>query len=165
MVYKLKYYTLLLLLTIIFPKLYQDAPNFYLRDINNIDYFLSDYVQKETVVLSFFATWCEPCRQELPLLDSLANINKEVSYIYVATGSEHKPLKKSPIKQFISELNLKETILLDKYGRTFNKYSTNGMLPLTVVINDSQIIYYSEKFDKETSIKQLTEIISTIKND
>ena len=50
------------------------APTFFVRTIDNKNFFLSDTLKKsEPIVLSFFATWCLPCRKEIPVLDTLSN--------------------------------------------------------------------------------------------
>ena len=166
MFFKFRYYLFFIVLSISLSKVDESAPNFYLRDLNNLDYFLSDNSnQQKPLVLSFFATWCEPCRIELPLLDSLASKHKNLNFVYIATGTEQKPLKKSAIKKYKSQLGLNQTILLDKYGRVFNKYTSNGKLPLTMVIDKGIIKYYTEKFESETSIDLLTSAISKTINE
>ncbi|HSA78475.1 MAG TPA: redoxin domain-containing protein, partial [Nitrospirota bacterium] len=55
------------------------APIFSLRDIKEVDFHLSDLVgvarneNNNGVILSFFASWCVPCRKELPLINSLVD--------------------------------------------------------------------------------------------
>lgn len=46
------------------------APDSLGRDIDGNEIRLSDYKDK-IVIVSFFASWCEPCRKELPMLESL----------------------------------------------------------------------------------------------
>ena len=48
------------------------APDFSLQDLNNKTVRLSDYKQK-VVMLNFFATWCPPCRAEIPDFIELVN--------------------------------------------------------------------------------------------
>jgi len=45
----------------------QVAPTFFLRTLEDEAFFLSDEIKKgQPIVLSFFATWCGPCRKEMP---------------------------------------------------------------------------------------------------
>ena len=46
------------------------APNFTLRDINGANVTLSS-LKGEVVMISFWATWCAPCKQEMPHLDAI----------------------------------------------------------------------------------------------
>ena len=58
--------------------------NFYLRDLNNEDYFLSDELKNNSpILISFFSTSCAPCRMELPQLDSLSVLYKDINFIYI----------------------------------------------------------------------------------
>jgi len=60
-----------------------EAPRFVLKDLSGEYVYLRDYTgkklrqpwkqrEKHVVVLSFFATWCLPCKIELPILDEIA---------------------------------------------------------------------------------------------
>jgi thiol-disulfide isomerase/thioredoxin len=46
----------------------QDRPNFTAKDLRGQEWSLAEHRGKEPVILSFFATWCGPCRQEIPYL-------------------------------------------------------------------------------------------------
>ena len=143
-----------------------DAPTFYLRSLNNTDFFLSHELEKEKPILfNFFATYCGPCRRELPLLDSLMNINPEINTYYINVGSKKRPEKPEHISVFSDLLNLSHPILLDRYGTVLNKYSETQILPLTVLIDSKgEIIYYYEGYDENTII-EVANIIKKITKD
>ena len=145
----------------------EKAPFFYLKSIDKKDYFLTDqYDKKRPVLLSFFATWCIPCRKELPLLDSLSYVYEDIDFNYLAVGSENKPIKSGNIIKFKKDLNLTQNILMDKYGRVFEKFSKSGSLPLTVLISATgEILYLTEKFDIETSINSLVDELNIVINE
>jgi len=148
----------IILLGSIFCNTVKKAPFFYLRSLDKKDFFLTaQYDKKRPVVLSFFATWCMPCRKELPLLDSLSYLYEDIDFNYLAVGSENKAIKSGDIIKFKNDLNLTQNILVDKYGRVFDKFSPSGsLLPLTILISaDGEILYLTEKFDIETSIDTL----------
>ena len=164
---KLKRLQLFILLSFAFTLEIGDIPaKFYLRDINDKDFFLSDQLKKNTpVLLNFFATWCAPCRQELPKLDSLSYIYKDIDFVYIGSGTNRSPLKFKDIIKFKNDLELTQKILLDKYGRTYEKYSPNNLLPLTLLIDNNQIVYLAEEYDKETSIEYLVNEIKKVLNE
>ena len=91
------------------------APSFSLPDLKNQYIFLRDFCgeklrkpwknkTKHAVVLSFFATWCGPCKREIPYLEKLMNQYKDkpVKFYLVDVGedpSKVKPfVKKSKVK-------------------------------------------------------------------
>ncbi len=137
------------------------APTFFLSDLNNKDFFLSRELEKEEpILINFFATYCEPCKRELPLIDSLMNVYNGINTYYINVGSKRRPEKPEYVSMFTNILKLSHPILLDRYGMVFKKYSETQVLPLTVII-DSQgkIIYSKDGYDEDT-INQLGEVIN-----
>ncbi len=136
------------------------APTFYLNSLDNNDFFLSKELEKEEPILfNFFATYCEPCKKELPELDSLMNTYTGINTYYINVGSKKRPEKPEYVSVFSNILKLSHTILLDRYGMVFKKYSKSQALPLTVLINSNgEIIYYFEGYDENT-IMELSDVI------
>ncbi len=65
------------------------APDFHLKDMNGRDVSLSSFKDK-VVVLNFWASWCQPCKDEMPDLDELAHIlkpEKDVALVTVSVDS------------------------------------------------------------------------------
>ena len=62
------------------------APDFHLKDMNGKDVALSSYRGK-VVVLNFWASWCAPCKEELPDLGELAHILKDYKDVALVTVS------------------------------------------------------------------------------
>ena len=66
------------------PMIGTEAPTFFAHTIEGKPFFLSKEIEKEQpIVLSFFATWCIPCRQELPVVDTLATEFPEIQFYLV----------------------------------------------------------------------------------
>ena len=80
--------TILLLIFLQFSFIYsgeeKEAPTFYLMTLDGNDFFLSEQLEKgNPIVLSFFATWCGPCIKEMPIIDSLASVYRDVDFYFV----------------------------------------------------------------------------------
>ena len=76
----------ILLTTSLFAELKvgDDAPTFFVRDLAEQNFFFSDTLKTgKPAVLSFFATWCGPCRVEMPVLDTLSQSYKDVNFYLV----------------------------------------------------------------------------------
>lgn len=113
------------------------APLFELKNLEGEKVALSDYKGKG-VILNFWGTWCNPCKEEMP---DLNRMNK----IYHSKGVEVLTVhvKDSPqqIKQFFSELpeEVELMVALDGSGDVMRAYNAND-LPNTYIIDKNGII-------------------------
>ena len=111
------------------PKNYE---NIIFKDVNQKNVNLVDYRGK-LLILNFWATWCAPCKEEMPSLDSLqANIALHNLKIFpINIGQEN--LEKS--ESFFRDLNIKNLdIYFDPPDTLAKKFSLRGV-PTTVFFN------------------------------
>jgi cytochrome c biogenesis protein CcmG/thiol:disulfide interchange protein DsbE len=107
------------------------APQFELRDINGRTVRLTDYRGK-VVLINFWATWCPPCRAEMPDLVRLQReYGKEGLQII---GITYPPEKKTRVRRFARSLKVNYPIILGT-REIKDRFSSEETLPLTVVIN------------------------------
>jgi len=105
------------------------ATDFELADINGNTLRLSDHSGK-VIILNFFATWCPPCRMEMPDFNEISETYKgEVEIIAINLGD---PVQK--VKEFADELGLLFTIASDD-GNVSNAYGPIRAIPVSVVID------------------------------
>lgn len=116
----------------------QIAPDFELKTTSGDDFKLSENVGKKIIVLNFFATWCGPCREEMPELNRYFNEHKADSFLLVGIDSEEKPER---VKQFLSELKLDFPAVIDQ-GDIEKQYGVTAF-PTTVLIGvDGKVQFY-----------------------
>ena len=107
------------------------APQFELSDVNGRTVRLSDY-QGKVVLINFWATWCPPCRAEMPDLIKLqSEYAKEGLQII---GITYPPARKTRVLRFARSLKVNYPIILGT-RQIKARFSTEETLPLTVVIN------------------------------
>jgi cytochrome c biogenesis protein CcmG, thiol:disulfide interchange protein DsbE len=87
------------------------APDFNLKDINGKSVKLSD-LRGKPVYINFFATWCPPCKEEIPELQKFYNANKD-KMVFLAIDITFND-KLEDVKTMIQENNLTYPILLDE---------------------------------------------------
>jgi thiol-disulfide isomerase/thioredoxin len=128
------------------------APQFTLKDVNGRTVRLSDY-QGEVVLINFWATWCPPCRAEMPELVRLQREHGKEGLQII--GVTYPPEKKARVRRFARSLKVNYPIILGT--REFKaRFSSEEILPLTVVINrDGKVsdiisgILLREEFDEK----------------
>lgn len=106
------------------------VPEAMLLDAEDGEHSLAEY-QGKWVVLNFWATWCAPCRREMPSLDALQVAMPEISVVPVATGRNALP----GIRRFFEEAGVKTLpILRDPQSDLAHAMGIMG-LPVTVILN------------------------------
>lgn len=106
------------------------APDFTLEDLSGKRISLKS-LKGRVVFLNFWATWCIPCRQEMPSMEKLHRELKERGLEVVAVNFRED---QTEVRKFVEELGLTFTILLDKDGKVFEQYGA-WALPLSHFIN------------------------------
>jgi len=116
-----------------------EAPNFELVQVNDnhesTKVNLSE-LKGQGVMLNFWGTWCAPCREEMPYMESLYPEYKEKGVQIVAVNLDQSELK---VDQFIEEFNLTFPVPHDVRDEVRELYGI-GPLPSTVFINPEGII-------------------------
>jgi peroxiredoxin len=111
------------------------APDFTLADPEGVTYSLDD-LRGQVVLVNFWATWCEPCRAEMPELDDLAHEYREQGFRVLAVNV----LEDGPsIRAFGRELNLDLPLLADRGGETYKAYNVRA-LPSSYLIDGEGVI-------------------------
>tara|TARA_B110000263_G_C14911664_1_gene330673 strand:- start:39 stop:554 length:516 start_codon:yes stop_codon:yes gene_type:complete len=111
------------------PKIYEDV---VFMDINQKNVNLDDFKGK-LIILNFWATWCAPCREEMPSLDDL-QINTKLNNLKIfPINIGQEDISKS--KFFFKELNIKNLdIYIDAPTTLAKKFSLRGV-PTTIIFN------------------------------
>ena len=105
------------------------APAFELRDLAGRVVRLDDF-RGRVVVLNFWATWCEPCREEMPAMMRLARDLGDRGLTVVAVNVKEG---RAAVEGFVRELGLTLLVLLDSTGEVGDRYRLQA-LPTTYFI-------------------------------
>ena len=146
-------------------KIGDDAPTFFSKTLENKYFFLSDYLEGNSspIVLSFFATWCVPCRIELPILDSLSQHYKNTKFYLVNVGGvkDKQKQKQVTVETFLKELDIELPVLIDKYANVAIKYE-GLILPRIVIIDANGKIAYLKTGYEVGDENKLIEILDKL---
>jgi thiol-disulfide isomerase/thioredoxin len=149
----------------------EDAPTFSLPNLNNKYVFLRDYCgeklrkpwinkTRHVVVLSFFATWCGPCKKEIPYLEKLMKQykGKPVKFYLIDVGED--PQKVTP---FVKANNVKIPVLIDRYNQTAQKYGAIALPRLVIIDKNGKVVKLKRGFKNgELFLSEMREIIQPL---
>jgi len=113
------------------------APDFKLPDLEGKTRQLSDYRGK-VVFLNFWATWCKPCKEEMPSMQILWENFKTEDFVMLGVSMDRVTTKKD-IPSFIESMSLTFPILMDSWGQTDMRYKLMGV-PETYIIDQNGIL-------------------------
>jgi peroxiredoxin len=110
------------------------ASDFTTRDVNGKTVRLSDHLGKETILIDFWATYCEPCRAEFPHLQKLYDAQKSKGFIVLAVSMDG-PETIATVPQIAKSYDLSFPVLLDEDSSIASMYNPKKSAPLSVLID------------------------------
>ncbi|WP_129631195.1 peroxiredoxin family protein [Candidatus Oscillochloris fontis] len=119
------------------PRVDFPAPDFTLQTLNADTIRLSD-TRGQVVVLNVWATWCGPCRAEMPAIQQLHTTQAQQGLVILAVNSTVQD-DAAAVQGFVQELGLSFPILLDRDGTVTHTYRVQA-LPTTFVIDRQGVI-------------------------
>lgn len=117
------------------PLVNAPAPQFELETLDGKKFDVAANKGK-VVVLDFWATWCGPCVQALPIVTEVTSSLKDKDVVFLAVNIQETP---DQIKDFITKQNIKVNVGLDQDGKVAQLYQVRG-IPQTVIIGKDGII-------------------------
>ncbi len=132
------------------------APDFSLQDINGKTVRLSDYSGK-VIILNFFATWCPPCREEIPDFIELVNTIDKGRFAIIGISVEKGD--EGTVRKFAAVKKINYPVLVDD-GFVSKAYGSVSSIPTTFIIDRNgniaeKIIGSRTKTEFEGKIKPL----------
>jgi peroxiredoxin len=111
----------------------QKAPRFIITTMDNEEFKLHDYLGKKAIIMSFWATYCEPCLEELPYLQKFYEKHSDCVEVIAITIDPKRQRKL--IENNVKEMGLKFTIAHDYENKLRKKIYRSKHIPLLIVIN------------------------------
>ncbi len=113
------------------------APDFKLTTLTGETVKLSDYRGKK-VFINFWATWCPPCKEEMPHIQQYYEKSAKDDVVILAINEDSKG-NRDAIQQFVNEYSLSFPILLDETGDVSITYEILT-LPTSMIINEEGVV-------------------------
>ncbi|MFQ5960741.1 MAG: peroxiredoxin family protein [Candidatus Methylomirabilales bacterium] len=137
------------------------VPDFTLPDLNGKQVSLSEYKGK-VVLLNFWATWCPPCRLEMPTIEDAYQQYKDQGFHVVAVSVDAGP--QSAVRDFLHEYGLSFQVLLDPDMEILHAFHSFS-LPTTIVIDRRGVIRSRELGYRDWTDEKSTALITKLLNE
>ena len=115
----------------------QSAPDFALKSASGENLRLSEH-RGDVVMVNFWATWCGPCRQEMPLLEELHSRYERVGFSLLGVNIDDNSSKAMNMAR---ELGVTFPVLFDSRKEVSKLYQVDAM-PVTVLIDREGTVRY-----------------------
>jgi cytochrome c biogenesis protein CcmG/thiol:disulfide interchange protein DsbE len=117
------------------PGVGRQAPDFRLESLDGRQVSLADYAG-QVVLLNFWATWCPPCKEEIPAIEKAYQAHRDDGFVVLGINDGEAS---EVIRAFADELGITYPVLIDKRGDVAAQYRRRG-LPLTVIVDRDGVI-------------------------
>lgn len=114
------------------------APDFELQSLDGKTIKLSSLRGKK-VIVNFWATWCPPCRQEMPEMEEFYSKHKNEGVEILAVNLTQAEKSRADVPEFIEEYGITFPILMDEKGNTGQLYNVSS-IPATFIIDTQGVI-------------------------
>ena len=133
------------------------APNFTLLNTELEETMLTDFSGK-VVLLDFWATWCKPCEEEIPIFIELYDDYRAQGFEVVGISLDDERL--TVVEPFIEELGVNYTILLGE-AELLDLYDIPVMPSAFLINREGRIVkpFHGAQGDRETYEKELKELL------
>ncbi len=140
----------------------QSITNLRLKTVDNKRFEIKEHLNKGPVVIAFWATWCKPCRKELPALKEIFEKYKGNGLSILAISID-SPRSLSKVKNYVKKSKLPFEFLVDPNGEQSTKLQVKD-IPYTLLADNSGKIVYTHRGYREGDEKELAEKISELIN-
>ncbi|WP_341938100.1 TlpA family protein disulfide reductase [Marinimicrobium sp. C2-29] len=136
----------------------EKAPDFTLKSDTGENLNLEEQRGK-VVMINFWASWCAPCRKEMPLLEELYDRYEKDGFTLFGINVEQNP---EAAEKFLADVGVSFPILYDPESEVSRAYQVNAMPTTVMVDRDGEVRYVNRGYregDEEKYRKQVRELI------
>ncbi len=128
------------------------APEFTLPTLSGEPVAIKDFCGKRKVVVSFWASWCGPCRMELPELQAFYEKYHEPENTFEVLAISTDDNRRDA-ERYVHNARLTFPVLWDEDGRTEDAYGVDGIPMLFVIDEDGKVIFAQDGYEDGLEFK------------
>ena len=121
-----------------------EIADFALKDVDGRTHTLSEHLGDKVILLSFWATWCEPCKKEMTKLEELFSAHREKG-LMVFSISMDEPETRGDVRPFVKQRRFSYPVLLDTESQVTNQFNPRRAAPYSLIIDRSQRIAWTHE--------------------
>lgn len=129
------------------------APDFTLRSSLGKNLKLSEY-RGQVIMINFWASWCSPCRQEMPELNRLYAQYQRAGFVLLGVNIDDNP---KAAQELIVQLGVRFPVLFDSAKLVSGRYDIDAMPSTLLIDRDGKVRYlhrgYQRGVEKEYEVK------------
>lgn len=133
------------------------APDFTLKSLEGSNLRLEEY-RGQVVLINFWASWCGPCRQEMPLLDRLHQRYVDTGFAVLGINVEGEV---APAQELIDKVPVTFPVLIDEGQLVSELYKLEAM-PSTVVVDRDGVVRYIHRGYKPGDEAKYVEVVKEL---
>ncbi len=123
---------------------FKKAPSFRLENIEGNHVLLDSLVNDGPVVINFWASWCKPCKEELPEFKKISNEFKERG-LKVVLITVDKPSQVQKASNYLKTKGISLELLKDCSMDTYKSFGGSGTVPYTFLIDKNKNIVFKKR--------------------
>ncbi|MCA9673381.1 MAG: TlpA family protein disulfide reductase [Myxococcales bacterium] len=133
-----------------------------LDDVDGKRHYLSDYIgRKKAVVMTFWATWCVPCKDELPVLQKIYERERDRGLEIIAIAMDG-PETQAQVGAQAQQMGLTFPVLLDTDSRAVALYNPKRAAPMLRIFDEDGRIVYSHTTFRPSMARKLERKITSV---
>ena len=135
------------------------APPFTLKTLDGSPDSLSHYAGRP-VLINFWASWCKPCRTEMPFIIDAYQAHQRERLLVLAINLTDQEGSTKDIRKFVTEFRMPFPVLLDEKGKARKRYGLRGVPTTLLVGADGVVRWVNQGPVTETGLRQhLSEVL------
>lgn len=139
-------------------KEYKEAPDFSLKTMKGETFTLSDHEGK-VVVINIWATWCGPCRKEIPEFIKMQRDMRDQGVLFVGVSVDEEGWE--AVRPYAQKMDINYPVVIDD-GSVFEGYGPFRLIPTSYIINKKgQVEYVVPGMINEEKLKPILEKLAS----
>lgn len=123
-----------------------EVGDFTLRDVDGRTHSLSDYLQDKVISINFFATWCEPCKKEIFLLNDLYKKHRDKGLMILLISMD-EPETQGGVRSLVKQRGVEFPVLLDSESLVTGQLNPKRSAPYGLIVDRSgKVVWTHEGF-------------------